>query len=371
MAVDDHALMARALALAENGLYTTTPNPRVGCVITDRHGTILGEGWTQPAGQNHAEIQALQDARRKGHDLRGATAYVTLEPCSHFGRTPPCCNALIDAGIARVVAAVEDPNPLVAGKGLEKLKAAGIEVSTGVGADAAREINAGFFSRILRGRPFVRMKIAASLDGKTALANGESKWITGDAARADGHHWRARSCAVLTGIGTVLADDPALNVRAVVTPRQPRRIIVDSHLRTPPTAKILIGGNTLIAYSHGNTDKQSALTEAGAALRASGGADGRIDLAGLLAALGTEGCNELLVEAGATLNAAFIQAGLVDEYLIYLAPRFLGDPARGLARLPDYHSMAEPPRLCFTTCTPVGEDLRILARPASNRPASD
>lgn len=363
MAVDDQGLMARAQALAENGLYTTTPNPRVGCVITDRSGSVLGEGWTQPAGQNHAEVQALLDARRKGHDLRGATAYVTLEPCSHFGRTPPCCNALIDAGIARVVAAVEDPNPLVAGKGLEKLKAAGIEVSVGVGADAAREINAGFFSRIIRGRPFVRMKIAASLDGKTALANGQSKWITGEAARADGHHWRARSCAVLTGIGTVLADDPTLNVRAVDTPRQPRRIVVDSQLRTPLSAKILLGGNTLLAHATGNAERQAVLTRAGASLLAAAGADGRVDLVALLSALAVEGSNEVLVEAGATLNAAFIQAGLVDEYLLYLAPRLLGDPARGLARLPDYGSMTEPPSLRFTACTPIGEDIRVLARP--------
>lgn len=363
MAVDDQGLMARALALAENGLYTTTPNPRVGCVLTDRHGAILGEGWTQPAGQNHAEVQALLDARRKGHDLRGATAYVTLEPCSHFGRTPPCCNALIDAGIARVVAAVEDPNPLVAGKGLEKLKAAGIEVSVGIGADAARELNAGFFSRILRGRPFVRMKIAASLDGKTALANGESKWITGEAARADGHHWRARSCAVLTGIGTVLADDPTLNVRAVDTPRQPCRIVVDSQLRTPLSAKILLGGNTLLAHATGNAERQAVLTRAGASLLAAADAGGRVDLVALLSALAVEGSNEVLVEAGATLNAAFIQAGLVDEYLLYLAPRLLGDPARGLACLPDYGSMTEPPSLRFTACTPIGEDLRVLARP--------
>ncbi len=228
--------MRRALELAERGLYTTSPNPRVGCVIVDEAGEIIGEGWTQPAGQNHAEIQALLDAAARGKSVAGATAYVTLEPCSHFGRTPPCCDTLIKAGLGRVVAAMQDPNPLVAGKGFERLGDAGIAVSSGLMASEASGLNEGFISRITRGRPFVRLKIAASLDGKTALANGISKWITGEAARADAHHWRARSCAVLTGIGTVLADDPLLNVRAVETSRQPLRIVLDSQLRISTSA---------------------------------------------------------------------------------------------------------------------------------------
>lgn len=363
MSANDEELMARALVLAENGLYTTTPNPRVGCVIASAAGEILGEGWTQPAGHNHAEVQALLDAKQKGHDVRGATAYVTLEPCSHFGRTPPCCNALIEAGIGRVVAALEDPNPLVAGNGFKKLQAAGIETRVGVLGEQAREINAGFLSRICRGRPFVRLKIAASLDGKTAMANGQSQWITAEAARADAHHWRARACAVLTGIGTVLADDPTLNVRAVSTPRQPRRIVLDSQLRTPVNAKILQGGNTLIVHARQDSRLEADLNAAGAQLLCLPAQDGRIDLPALMNWLGQHNTNELLVEAGAHLNAAFIASGLVDEYLLYLAPRLLGDPARGLAYLPDYPHVDAAPRLRFKEIRQIGEDLRILARP--------
>ena len=230
--------MKLALEWAAKGLYTTSPNPRIGCVIA-RDGRVIGAGVTQPAGQDHAEIQAMKDAQARGHDVRGATAYVTLEPCNHHGRTPPCSDALVRAGLGRVVAAMEDPNPLVAGQGLAKLAAAGIEVSSGLLAQQAYELNIGFFSRMTRGLPWVRMKTAASLDGMTALHNGQSQWITGPEARADGHAWRARACAILTGIGTVKADDPQLNVRAVDTPRQPRRIVVDSRLDISPSARVL------------------------------------------------------------------------------------------------------------------------------------
>ncbi|MEC5388017.1 bifunctional diaminohydroxyphosphoribosylaminopyrimidine deaminase/5-amino-6-(5-phosphoribosylamino)uracil reductase RibD [Uliginosibacterium sp. H3] len=355
--------MRRALELAERGLYTTTPNPRVGCVIVDEAGEIIGEGWTQPAGQNHAEVQALIDAVQRGKSVVGATAYVTLEPCSHFGRTPPCCDALSSAGISRVVAAMEDPNPLVSGKGFERLAAAGIAVSSGLLEEPARALNEGFISRIVRGRPFVRLKIAASLDGKTALANGVSKWITGDAARADAHHWRARSCAVLTGSGTVLADNPSMNVRAVATPRQPRRIVLDSQLRTPADANILRGGNTLIVTASNNTKRRLELETAGAEILHLPSQAGHVDIEALLPILG-KNTNELLVEAGAELNAAFMQSGLVDEYLLYLAPTFLGDPARGLAMLPAFGKLEERIALHFQAFEQIGEDLRVLARPA-------
>lgn len=355
--------MRRALELAERGLYTTTPNPRVGCVIVDEAGEIIGEGWTQPAGQNHAEVQALIDAARRGKSVAGATAYVTLEPCSHFGRTPPCCDALSSAGIARVVASMEDPNPRVSGKGFERLSAAGIAVSTGLLEEQARALNEGFLSRIERGRPFVRLKIAASLDGKTALANGVSKWITGEAARADAHHWRALSSAVLTGIGTVLADNPTMNVRAVETPRQPRRIVLDSKLRTPADANILQGGKTLIVTASENTTRRQELETAGAEILHLPAHDGQVDIAALMPILGQQGTNELLVEAGAELNAAFMQSGFVDEYLIYLAPTFLGDPARGLAMLPAFTQLDERIALRFHAFEQVGEDLRVLARP--------
>jgi diaminohydroxyphosphoribosylaminopyrimidine deaminase/5-amino-6-(5-phosphoribosylamino)uracil reductase len=357
--------MRRALALAERGLYTTSPNPRVGCVIVDEAGEIIGEGWTQPAGQNHAEIQALLDAAARGKSVVGATIYVTLEPCSHFGRTPPCCDAIIKAGIGRVVAAMQDPNPLVAGKGFERLGDAGIAVSSGLMASEASALNEGFISRITRGRPFVRLKIAASLDGKTALANGISKWITGEAARTDAHHWRARSCAVLTGIGTVLADDPLLNVRAVETPRQPLRIVLDSQLRMPTEAQILQGGNVLIVTANDDGKRHEALKAAGAEILHLPASDGRVDIAALLPLLGLRGINELLVEAGAGLNAAFMQSGYIDEYLIYVAPKLLGDPARGLAMLPAFTSLDQSIALHFHAIDKVGEDLRILARPIS------
>jgi diaminohydroxyphosphoribosylaminopyrimidine deaminase/5-amino-6-(5-phosphoribosylamino)uracil reductase len=357
--------MHRALALAERGLYTTSPNPRVGCVIVDDAGDIIGEGWTQPAGQNHAEIQALLDAEARGNSVVGATVYVTLEPCSHFGRTPPCCDALVKAGIGHVVAAMQDPNPLVSGEGFERLKTSGIAVTSGLLEAQASALNEGFISRIVRGRPFVRLKIAASLDGKTALANGISKWITSEAARADAHHWRARASAVLTGIGTVIADDPMMNVRAVETPRQPLRIVLDSRLRIPTSAKILQGGNTLIVTTNDNTERHAELNATGAEILHVPASAGRVDIAALLPLLAQRGVNELLVEAGAELNAAFMQSGYVDEYLLYLAPTFLGDPARGLAMLPAFANLAERIALRFHSFEQVGEDLRILARPVS------
>lgn len=330
--------MRRALALAALATHISMPNPRVGCVLC-KDGVMIGEGHTQPAGQDHAEVQALKDCAQRGHDARGATAYVTLEPCSHFGRTPPCADALVRAGVARVVAAMLDPNPLVAGKGFARLQATGIEVASGLCELDARELNIGFVSRMTRGRPWLRLKIAASLDGKTALANGQSKWITGPEARADVQHWRARSCAMLTGIGTVLADDPQLTVREIdgqpwAHARQPLRIILDSHLQTPPDAKILAVPGVLIVHAMADTGENAraaALQAAGAELLALPGADGRVDPASLLPLLGQRQINEVTVEAGARLNGALLQAGVVDEVVLYQAPLILGDAARGMA----------------------------------------
>lgn len=349
-----------ALWWAAKGLFTTTPNPRVGCVIVkDRR--VIGEGYTQPAGQAHAEIQALNDAARKGFDVRGATVYVTLEPCSHYGRTPPCSDALIRAGVAKVVAAVADPNPLVAGEGLAKLKAAGIEVVCGVMEDEATEMNIGFMSRMRRGRPWVRMKAAASLDGKTALHNGVSQWITSAAARDDGHWWRARACAVLTGIGTVQKDDPQLNVRAVDSPRQPRRIVVDSQLQISPDARILAGGGAWIATGSSNPDKEARLRERGAEIIILPNPKGKVDLPALLLELGKRHINELHVEAGFKLNGSLIREACVDELLLYLAPNLLGD-AQGLFDLPRLDSLEGRQSLSFHEIKQIGPDLRILAR---------
>ncbi len=360
----DHAMMARALQHAERAHGISTPNPNVGCVI-ERGGKILGEGWTQQAGGNHAEIQALNDAHAHGHSTIGATAYVTLEPCSHFGRTPPCADALIKAGLARVVAALKDPNPLVAGQGLARLAGSGIETESGLLANAARESMAGFLSRMERGRPWVRVKLAASADGRTALANGESQWITGAAARRDGHRLRARACAVLTGIGTVLADDPQLNAREVGALRQPRRIVADTALRTPPDALILDKDGTWIACANTAAQSKEAeeLRSRGADLLATPLDGGRIDLAALFNELGQRGINELMVEAGAALSGAVISAGLADEIVLYLAPCLMGNLARGLACLPAFASMAEIPRLHWHDVRRIGEDLRLTLRP--------
>jgi len=353
----DHAFMARALQLAEQGLYSTAPNPRVGCVLV-KDGTVVGEGWHEKAGQPHAEVHALAAAGSAAH---GATAYVTLEPCSHHGRTPPCADALIAAGVARVVAAMRDPNPLVAGQGLARLAAAGIGVDCGLLETAARELNIGFVARMTRGQPWVRLKVALSLDGKTALNNGISQWITGADARRDVHAWRARSCAVLTGSGTVRDDDPRLNVRDVATSRQPRPVIVDSRLETPLDAKIL-AGPALIFTASRVAGKIAELAARGIDVTVVPGADGKVDLAAMLMELGSRGINEVLVEAGATLSGALLGAGLVDELLIYQAPVLLGNQARGMDKLSELFDLALARRLNVIERRMVGVDQRIRAR---------
>ena len=350
--------MARALALAERGLYTTTPNPRVGCVIV-KDGAIVGEGFHERAGGPHAEVAALADARTNGRDVQGATAYVTLEPCNRHGRTPPCVDALIAAKIGRVVAAMRDPNPEQC-DGIERLRAAGVRVDVGLLEDEASALNAGFVSRMTRGRPWVRTKLAASLDGRTALASGDSRWITGAAARADGHAWRARACAVMTGVGTVLHDDPQLTVRDVPTSRQPLRIVVDRHADTPPNARVLAGETAALIVTVGpRSARWPALTECIAV--ADG--EGRVDLAALMRALCERGINELHVEAGAKLNGALLRAGLIDEVLMYVAPAIIGDPARGMFESPTpLASLAQRVNVEWKSIDRIGEDLRILAR---------
>jgi diaminohydroxyphosphoribosylaminopyrimidine deaminase / 5-amino-6-(5-phosphoribosylamino)uracil reductase len=354
----DSQWMAHALRLAERGLYTTSPNPRVGCVLV-KENKVVGEGWHERAGEPHAEVYALREA---GKQAKGATAYVTLEPCSHFGRTPPCADALIAAGIRRVVVAVQDPNPQVAGQGIAKLRTAGIEVECGLMEAAASELNVGFFSRMTRGTPWVRSKIAASLDGRTALANGSSKWITGAAARRDVQHWRARSCVVLTGIGTVLADDPQLNVREIPIERQPLRVVLDSELRISPKSGILQNGQTLIYTASANAAKRQLINACGAEVVTLAGTDGKVDLSAVLRDIGRRGINELLVEAGRTLNGALFKAGLVDELVLYLAPQLLGDGARGLADLGELTQLQQGVALKWNDVRQVGNDLRIVAR---------
>lgn len=352
--------MARALRLAERGLFTTTPNPRVGCVLV-KDGAVVGEGWHERAGEPHAEVHALRAA---GEKARGATAYVTLEPCSHHGRTPPCAHALIDAGVARVVAALRDPNPLVAGGGIALLTLAGIRAEVGLLEAEARALNIGFISRMTRGRPWVRLKTASSLDGKTALLNGTSQWITGPAARADVHRLRARACAVLTGVGTVLADDPQLNVREVETTRQPLRVVVDSRLRTPTDARILGDGETVLVCAQADPARRDALLAAGGHVLELPGPDGRVDIRALLEELGARGINELHAEAGATLNGALLRAGLVDEWVAYQAPVVLGHQARGLFELPALEDMAGRWGFRLTDARMLGPDLRLTLRPA-------
>jgi len=354
--------MAQALRLAERGLYTTSPNPRVGCVLV-KDGKLLGEGWHERAGESHAEVHALRAAAEAA---RGATAYVTLEPCSHHGRTPPCADALIEAGITRVVIAMQDPNPQVAGQGIARLQNAGIAVECGLMEVSARALNPGFIMRMTRGLPLLRSKIAMSLDGRTALKNGESQWITGAAARRDGHHWRARSCAVLTGIGTVLADDAQLSVRDVATTRQPLRVVLDSKLRMPVTARILQGGNVLIYTSSRDAQKISLLEKTGARVEILPAANGRVDLLACLHDLAAKGCNEVLVEAGFTLNGALLQAGLVDELVLYLAPQLLGDMARGMAQLGELAKLDQRVELEWQDVRNVGKDLRIVANVKKN-----
>ena len=339
--VDIPTALQQALALAEQAIGLSEPNPRVGCVILSADGRVLGTGHTQAAGQAHAEVMALREALRQGHELRGATAVVTLEPCSHHGRTPPCCDALIQAGIQRVVAAIGDPNPQVAGQGLARLAAAGvqIELADATVAELARELNIGFFSRMQRGRPFVRLKSAVSLDGRTALADGRSQWITSEAARTDGHAWRRRAGAVLTGIGTVLADNPRMDVRLVPTAHQPLRVVLDPQGRLPRDARVLAPpGDTLIV------------------------GPGRANLPDLLTRLAARGVNELHIEAGPTLSGAFLDAGLVDELLVYQAPVLLGN-GQPLAHIAGWAELADARRWRWMEATPVGPDLRLRLRP--------
>lgn len=354
----DHRWMAQALQLAERGLWTTSPNPRVGCLLV-KDGAIVGKGWHEKAGEPHAEVHALRAA---GAKARGATAYVTLEPCSHHGRTPPCAEALIAAGISRVLAAMTDPNPLVAGKGLALLQAAGIDTACGLLENEARELNIGFVARMTRGRPWLRLKTAASLDGKTALNNGVSQWITGPAARRDGQRWRARACAVLTGIGTVRDDDPQLNVRDFATPRQPLRVVVDSKLETPLNARILHGGPVLIAGAVADAAKMAALQAVGAEVLILPNAAGKVELADLLAELGRRGINEVHAEAGFKLNGSLLREGLVDELLLYLAPCLIGHQASGLFNLPELTSLSDKHLLTVRDLRQIGEDIRLIAR---------
>ncbi len=353
----DNEFMAQAFLLAERGLYTATPNPRVGCVLV-QDGAVVGEGWHERAGGPHAEVMALQSA---GTRARGATAYVTLEPCHHHGRTPPCDEALIAAGVARVVAAMQDPDPRTAGQGTARLQQAGVNVETGLLENAARALNCGFISRVTRGRPWVRMKIAASLDGKTALMNGKSQWITGEEARNDGHHWRARACAVLTGIGTVRDDDPQLTVRAVATLRQPLRVVIDSRLELPLTARMLGGGGVLVAGAVADEVKAARLRDKGAEVVMMPNAACKVDLPGLMQELGRRGINELHVEAGHKLNGSLLNEDCVDELLLYLAPCLIGDRGRGMADLPELADLTARRRLKINDMRAMGADLRIIA----------
>jgi diaminohydroxyphosphoribosylaminopyrimidine deaminase / 5-amino-6-(5-phosphoribosylamino)uracil reductase len=345
----DHAMMRRALDLAARGLYTTTPNPRVGCVVTLQE-QIVAQGWHEKAGGPHAEAVALRDAPA------GATVYVNLEPCSHHGRTPPCTQLLIEKKVSRVVAAMRDPNPQAAHGG-EALAAAGIGFEHGLMQDEARELNIGFVSRMTRGRPWVRLKVAATLDGRTALQDGSSQWITGPQARRDGHRWRARACALLTGIGTVKADDPQLTVREVETPRQPLRVIVDSRLETPPTARILQGEKALVFCAREGSLKNAET------IRLPNPSQ-KVELPKMLEELARRGVNELHVEAGFRLNGSLVREGCVDEFLVYLNPSFLGDAAQGMLDLPAFPGLEERLKLKVLSLDRLGEDLRIVARPA-------
>jgi diaminohydroxyphosphoribosylaminopyrimidine deaminase/5-amino-6-(5-phosphoribosylamino)uracil reductase len=364
--IDSPNVQAVASALASRAVAVSEPNPRVGCVLVDSTGVSQAQGHTQAAGHPHAEIVALRAARAAGHDPRGATAYVTLEPCSHHGRTPPCCDALIEAGVAKVVIAIEDPNPLVAGQGIAKLRTAGIEVEVVGGAwgESSRELNIGFFSRMKRGRPWVRMKIAASLDGRTALPDGRSQWITGEAARIDGHAWRKRAGAVLTGIGTVRDDDPRLDVRMVETVLQPLRVIVDSRLEIDAGARILQPpGRALVLTASSDAARIATLTSGNVEVATlPSDASGKTDLHALMAELARREINELHVEAGEKLNASLLRAGLVDELLLYVAPRLLGD-GRGLAALGVLPSLADSLDFEFVDVERVGADLRLRLRP--------
>jgi diaminohydroxyphosphoribosylaminopyrimidine deaminase/5-amino-6-(5-phosphoribosylamino)uracil reductase len=355
---EDHALMARAVALAARGRDTATPNPAVGCVIA-RAGRVIGEGWHERAGEPHAEARALAGC---AESPQGATVYVTLEPCAHHGRTPPCANALVGARVGRVVAALEDPNPRVRGQGFATLRAAGIRVDTGLLAAEATEAHRGFLARMARGRPWMRIKAAASLDGRIALANGESRWITGDDARRDVHALRARSCAMLTGIGTVLRDDPELTVRHVPCSRQPRRVVIDSRLDLPLGAKILQGIPPLVFTASEVRERWRPLEDRGAEVVLVPGPGGKTDLAEVARQLAAREFNEVTVETGTKLNGSLLRAGVVDEIVLYLAPVFLGDRAQGLFALPEFTRLGEAPSPRITDVSAVGRDLRITAR---------
>ena len=355
--------MREALALAHRAIGLSDPNPRVGCVVVGAGGTVLGRGHTQAAGEAHAEVMALRDAASQGHDVRGATVVVSLEPCAHHGRTPPCADALVAAGVGRVVMAMRDPNPLVAGGGAARLAAAGIAVSQGPCAAEARELNIGFVSRMERGRPWLRMKAAISLDGRTALADGSSQWITGEAARADGHAWRKRAGAVLTGVGTVREDDPRLDVRLVEAAGQPWRVVVDSRLETPADARIVAPpGRVLLYAAIDDAARRQTLEARGVEIAFLPSPGGKVDLAAMVADLGARGINELHVEAGEKLNASLLAAGLVDELLVYVAPSLLG-AGRGLAALGPIARLGDRLAFEFTDVERVGDDLRLLLRP--------
>ena len=360
--------MTFALRLAAQGLYTTQPNPRVGCVIV-KNNQIVGQGAHLKAGEPHAEVYALQDA---GVNAKGADAYVTLEPCNHHGRTPPCVDALINAGVRRVVVAMQDPNPMVAGNGIKRLQAQGIEVEVGLMEDESKSLNLGFVSRMTSTLPYVRCKVAASLDGRTALNNGKSLWITGEPARLDVQHWRAQSCAIVTGIGTVLIDNPSMNVRLENISRQPLRVIVDSKLQTPVDCKILnpdllTPGPVLIAYAHDAYDKANALTAIGAELLHLPDANGQVDLHALIANLASRGVNEVLLEAGQGLNGAFLQAGLIDEFIFYYAPKLMGADAKAMFAIPELTEMQQATGLQIFDVRQIGQDIRIRATPVKNK----
>ena len=363
----DHEFMSRALGLAARGLYTTTPNPRVGAVLV-QDGRVIGEGFHEKAGEPHAEIMALRAAAAAGEQTGGANLYVTLEPCSHQGRTPPCVDAVVRAGVARVIAAMQDPNPRVSGSGFARLRAAGIAVESGLMDTDARELNIGFVSRMTRARPWVRMKLAASLDGRTALANRKSQWITGEAARADGHAWRARACAVLTGFGTLRDDNPQLTVRMVKTPRQPLRVLVDSRMEAAPESRLFDGdkpgqgGGVLIFAGQDDQGKRLALEARGAQVATLPNAQGKVDLPPMLEELARRGVNELHVEAGTRLNGSLLAEGCVDELLLYMAPRLVGSAGLGMFDLSEFADLSQTPMLDIRDITRIGEDVRIIAR---------
>lgn len=351
--------MEKALAQAASVLFITTPNPRVGCVIV-KDGQLIGQGATQQAGGPHAEVCAIRDAQARQHALQGSTFYVTLEPCSHYGKTPPCVDALLAAKPARVVIAMTDPNPLVAGKGIRKLQEAGIEVVSNLLTEKALALNPGFISRMTAGRPWVWSKQACSLDGRMALHNGVSQWITSEAARADGHHWRARSCVVLTGLGTVLHDDPLMNVRSLPTPRQPIRAVIDSRFVVPESARIFNGDPVWVFTTQRNEGKEARLQSKNVKVIVMPEKNGHVRLEAVLDWMATQQVNEVHVEAGPGLNGALLQEGLLDELLVYMAPKILGD-ARGLFNFPMLENLQQAYQFAFFETQTLAPDLRLRA----------